>query len=241
MVKSCAFYRWTLILGVTLLVGCSSSRPMPHRNKDFSPVLPTTMLEEPVPDGSIYTKGVRDGLFGDSKAYRVGDLITIVLQEDMSSIKNVSNNLNRKSTNSLLSGLQRAALAGGSAFGWPWMIASDLNNTPGEAETEQELKNESSGSTGHANTLFGQISASVVRVLSNKNLVVRGEKLITLNQGDEYIQISGIIRPEDVLPDNTVLSFRVANAQITYSGSGEVHDATRAGWGTSLLYKIWPF
>jgi len=236
-VKICTLYRWIIIVAVTALVGCTSSRPMPHRNKDFSPVLPTTMIEEPVPDGSIYTKGVRDGLFGDSKAYRVGDLITIVLQEEMNSIKGVSNNLNRKSTNSLLSGLQRAALAGASAFSWPWMIASDQL----DPETEQELKNESSGSTGHANKLFGQISASVVRVLLNKNLVVRGEKLITLNQGDEYIQISGIIRPEDVLPDNTVLSFRVANAQITYSGSGEVHDATRAGWGTSLLYKIWPF
>ena len=235
--KTCRFYRWALVLAVTVLVGCSSSRPMPHRNKDFSPVLPTTMIEEPVPDGSIYTKGAKGGLFGDSKAYRVGDLITIVLQEEMNSIKGVSNNLNRKSTNSLLSGLQRAALAGASAFSWPWMIASDQL----DKETEQELKNESSGSTGHANKLFGQISASVVRVLSNKNLVVRGEKLITLNQGDEYIQISGIIRPEDVLPDNTVLSFRIANAQITYSGSGEVHDATRAGWGTSLLYKIWPF
>jgi len=207
---------------------------MPHRNKDFSPVLPTTMIEEPIPDGSIYTKGVRDGLFGDSKAYRVGDLITIVLQEEMNSIKGVSNNLNRKSTNSFLSALQKAALAGGGAFSFPWMMADD-------SPSEQELKNESSGSTGHANKLFGQISASVVRVLSNNNLVVRGEKLITLNQGDEYIQISGIIRPEDVLPDNTILSFRVANAQITYSGSGEVHDATRAGWGTSLLYKIWPF
>ena len=235
--KICTFYRWIIIVAVTALVGCTSSRPMPHRNKDFSPVLPTTMIEEPVPDGSIYTKGVRDGLFGDSKAYRVGDLITIVLQEEMNSIKGVSNNLNRKSSNSLLSALQRAALAGAGAFSFPWMIASDQL----DPETEQELKNESSGSTGHANKLFGQISASVVRVLTNKNLVVRGEKLITLNQGDEYIQISGIIRPEDVLPDNTILSFRVANAQITYSGSGEVHDATRAGWGTSLLYKIWPF
>ena len=232
--KTCAFYRWTLILAVTLLVGCSTTRPMPHRNKNFSPVLPTTMIEEPVPDGSIYTKGAKGGLFGDSKAYRVGDLITIVLQEKMDSMKGVSNNLNRKSTNSFLSALQKAALAGSSAFAWPWMMASD-------SPSEQELKNESSGTTGHANELTGQIAASVVRVLSNKNLVVRGEKLITLNQGDEYIQISGIIRPEDVLPDNTVLSFRIANAQITYSGSGEVHDATRAGWGTSLLYKIWPF
>lgn len=232
--KTCALYRWIIFFAVTALVGCTSSRPMPHRNKDFTPVLPTTMIEEPIPDGSIYTKGVRDGLFGDSKAYRVGDLITIVLQEEMNSIKGVSNNLNRKSTNGFLSALQKAALAGSGAFAFPWMIAED-------SPSEQELKNESSGSTGHANKLFGQISASVVRVLSNQNLVVRGEKLITLNQGDEYIQISGIIRPEDVLPDNTVLSFRVANAQITYSGSGEVHDATRAGWGTSLLYKIWPF
>ena len=135
--NTCAFYRWALVLAVTVLVGCSSSRPMPHRNKDFSPVLPTTMIEEPVPDGSIYTKGAKGGLFGDSKAYRVGDLITIVLQEKMDSMKGVSNNLNRKSTNSFLSALQKAALAGTSAFAWPWMMASD-------SPSEQELKNESS-------------------------------------------------------------------------------------------------
>ena len=85
------------------------------------------MIEEPVPDGSIYTKGAKAGLFGDSKAYRVGDLITIVLQEKMDSMKGVSNNLNRKSTNSFLSALQKAALAGSSAFAWPWMMASDSN------------------------------------------------------------------------------------------------------------------
>ena len=76
---------------------------------------------------------------------------------------------------------------------------------------------------------------------SNGNLVVQGEKQLSLSEGGEVIQVAGIIRPQDVSPINTVLSIRLANAQISYRGSGDLANATRAGWGTSALYKFWPF
>jgi len=109
------------------------------------------------------------------------------------------------------------------------------------AFTNSNIDNTGSGEVKQSNTLGGDISATVVRALTNGNLIIRGEKMIALNDGNEYIQISGMIRSEDVQPDNTVLSKRIANAEISYSGDGDYVDATKAGWGTKLFYKIWPF
>jgi len=81
----------------------------------------------------------------------------------------------------------------------------------------------------------------VVEVLANGNLMVRGEKQLALTEGTEVIQVSGIVRPEDVSPNNTLQSRRLANAQIAYRGTGDMASAAKPGWGTSLLYKIWPF
>ena len=81
----------------------------------------------------------------------------------------------------------------------------------------------------------------VVEVLANGNLIIMGEKQLALTEGNEFIRVKGIIRPADIQPDNTVLSQRIANAQISYRGTGELASASRASWGTGLLYKFWPF
>ena len=81
----------------------------------------------------------------------------------------------------------------------------------------------------------------VVEVLGNGNLVIIGEKQLALTEGSEFIQVKGIIRPADIQPDNTILSHRIANAQISYRGSGELASATKTAWLTSLLYNFWPF
>jgi len=82
----------------------------------------------------------------------------------------------------------------------------------------------------------------VIEVLPNGNLVIRGEKQLTLNQGDEYVQLSGIIRSIDLGPDNKIVSSKVANARITYSGQGLTHDSNKGGWGTRFfLSDKWPF
>jgi flagellar L-ring protein precursor FlgH len=85
------------------------------------------------------------------------------------------------------------------------------------------------------------VSVTVTEVLANGNLMVRGEKQLALTEGTEIIQVSGIIRPDDVSPNNTVLSRRLANAQIAYRGTGELANAAKAGWGTRALLSLWPF
>jgi len=85
------------------------------------------------------------------------------------------------------------------------------------------------------------VAVTVVEVLPNGNLVLRGEKQLALTEGAEVIQVAGIIRPDDVAPNNTVQSRRLANAQISYRGTGDLAAAAKPGWGTSMLLKLWPF
>ena len=212
----------TLVIA-SLLVSACGSNAMPVKTSDFSPVLPAAIIEKTVADGSIYSGGINDGLFGDRKAYRVGDIITIILREKTLSQKSASNVTSRKSNNTAVAGIGLGDATLATA-----LASSNIDNT-GSGEVKQ------------SNTLGGDISATVVRALTNGNLIIRGEKMIALNDGNEYIQISGMIRSEDVQPDNTVLSKRIANAEISYSGDGDYVDATKAGWGTKLFYKIWPF
>jgi len=215
------------ILASAALLSACASKPMPVRTADFSPVLPAEPIVKTVADGSIYSGGANDSLFGDRKAYRVGDIITIMLREKTMAEKSASNVSSRVASNSMgMTGVTGGLLG---------------NNLPAGATIDNSLSNTGNGATSQTNTLGGDISATVVRVLTNGNLIIRGEKMISLNDGNEYIQISGMIRSEDVQPDNTVLSKRIANAEISYSGDGDYVDATKSGWGTKLFYKIWPF
>ncbi len=101
---------------------------------------------------------------------------------------------------------------------------------------------ESTGDADQSNSLSGNITVSIAEVLPNGVLRVRGEKWLTLNRGDEYIRLSGLVRPEDIAPDNTVQSTRLADARISYSGTGEVHDANAMGWlAKFFISPIWPF
>lgn len=215
----------TAVVAVGFLSACAS-KPMPVRTADFSPVLPQEPIAKTVADGSIYSGGANDSLFGDRKAYRTGDIITIILREKTLAEKSASNVSSRVASNSMSVG----GITGG-----------PLGSMSGGPTIDNNISNTGNGATSQSNTLGGDISATVVRVLSNGNLIIRGEKMIHLNDGNEYIQISGMIRSEDVQPDNTVLSKRIANAEITYSGDGDYVDATKSGWGTKLFYKIWPF
>jgi flagellar L-ring protein precursor FlgH len=101
-----------------------------------------------------------------------------------------------------------------------------------------------SGGSGEADqraSLTGAVSVTVVEILANGNLMVRGEKQVALTEGAEVIQVSGIIRPDDISPNNMVQSRRLANAQIAYRGTGDMANAAKAGWGTKALLAIWPF
>jgi flagellar L-ring protein precursor FlgH len=104
-----------------------------------------------------------------------------------------------------------------------------------------EVASNGTGQAAQQASLTGSIAVTVVEILSNGNLMVRGEKKLGLAEGTEVIQVSGVIRPQDIGPNDQVQSLRLANAQISYRGTGDLNDASKAGWGTSLMYKWWPF
>lgn len=151
----------------------------------------------------------------------MGDLITVLLNESTQANRKQKGDYSRKDSNDVLPAK------------WSDKAGVNLNGST--------IKSEGEGSADQTASLTGSIAVTVVEVLANGNLMVRGEKQLALTEGTEVIQVSGIVRPEDVSPNNTLQSRRLANAQIAYRGTGDMASAAKPGWGTSLLYKIWPF
>ena len=98
-----------------------------------------------------------------------------------------------------------------------------------------------SGSAAQSNSLSGQMSVTVARVHEGGNLEILGQKKLTLNNGDEYIRVRGIVRPEDISSQNIVLSDRIANAEIKYLGAGDVADTAKQGWLQRSLSTLSPY
>ena len=213
------------------LAGCASNVNL-NPTAEFAPIQPIPKAEEKRITGGIFDNGTQ--LLGSKRTYRVGDLrvgdlITVLLLESTQASRSNNVETNRASTNDVL-GLNQAKglLPGGRFF--------DGLKTDGATIT-----NKGTGTTGQTASLLGSISSSVVDVMENGNLIIFGEKQLALTEGSEFIQIKGVIRPSDIQPDNTVLSNRIANAQFSYRGTGDLAKASKPGWGTRLLYKAWPF
>ncbi len=220
------------------LAGCATpNAPMAH-SPQFAPILPVALEKPRMATGAIYNGRQSDNWFGRVRTYTPGDVITVLLNESTQAGRQQSNNLKRASTNDVVQeGLTNKALRlPGKIFGSKGEGALDGVNL-----NSATIESTGTGQADQRATLSGAVSVTVVEVLSNGNLMVRGEKQLALTEGAEIIQVSGIIRPEDISPNNTVQSRRLANAQIAYRGTGDMANATKAGWGTSALMKFWPF
>jgi flagellar L-ring protein precursor FlgH len=201
----------TAALVAVLLTGCAGSSPL----DDSWEVEDLTVA--PAGNGAIYQPGRDVALFENAVARNVGDLVVIRLAEQTQASKSATTST-KKSTS--------ADLPGPTIAGRPVTVnGTEVLQMGMENETEFS----GSGSSAQSNRLRGEISATVVRRLSNGNLVVRGQKWLTLNQGSEYVRIEGVIRPIDIQPDNTIESWKVANARIGYGGKGSLADANRPG------------
>ncbi len=208
--------RWLLPVLCLSLVGCRGllqDAPLPPSSMPAMSQAPAMASA-----GAIYAAGSDLRLFEDVRARRVGDLLTIVLQESTSASKSASTKTQKDSEVDLQAPtlLGRGVTANGTPL---------LQNSIG---AEREF--EGAGSSSQSNRLTGNITVAVVQRMPNGNLVVQGEKWLKLNQGDEFVRISGIVRPFDIGQDNTVSSDRVADARISYGGRGVVASSNRAGW-----------
>lgn len=219
-----------LTLPLLSLAGCASFTPPSPDDPFYAPVIPEVATTPPQSNGAIYNPGNATFLLDERKARRVGDLITIVLQEKTQAQTKADTKIQKDN---------EIDMPGPTLFGRPVTVGgTDVLGMDAKADRQLDAKTESKQN----NVLTGSITAHVAQVLPNGNLVIRGEKWVQVNRGNEYIRLSGIVRPEDVGADNTIPSTRVGNARISYSGTGEMAEANQQGWLSRFFSSpFWPF
>jgi len=184
-------------------------------------------LEQPAPpsNGAIYQAGREVVLAENPVAHHVGDIVTIVLNEATAAQKSATTTTSKSNTLAM----PGTALLGKNVS---W-LANNLNNSS---------KFNGEGASAQSNSLTGYLTATVLKVLPNGNLFIAGEKQIGLNQGKEYIRVTGVIRPIDLSADDSIPSYRVASAKINYSGKGAIADANTQSWLSRFFNSPWvPF
>lgn len=217
-----------LTLGLVLVL---SSCANPKRGDlSFAPMMPQPARPMIYDSASIYHPGTSWLLHEDIKAHRIGDMLTVTLEEKTDAEKTAETGISKTTSATIID----PTILGGSLTAHGRAI---LDNS-----IESESAFDGSGDSSQSNSLTGSVTVTVVEVLSNGNLIVQGEKWIKINQGEEYLRLKGIVRPADINSSNTISSTRIANAQIQYSGDGEINDANSMGWLARLFNSSWmPF
>jgi flagellar L-ring protein FlgH len=206
-----------------LLAGCSvTDRLREDGGRDFDAAWPEVSdLPRPQP-GAIYAQGTDVSLWNNVTARNIGDTLTVVLAESTEAEKSATTTATKSSS---------ATLTGPTILGRPVTV----NGNPFlEAGMDNDSSFAGNGAAAQSNKLDGFISVTVAKRFANGNLLVRGQKYIAINSGREFVRLQGIVRPSDISPDNTVLSWRVADAYISYGGQGTVANASKPGW----LYRF---
>lgn len=221
--------RIRIAFGVTaaaVLAACASNEV----REQPPPAWPDGLELAQAAGGSIYSADRNIALFENAVARNVGDIVTIRLVERTAASKSASTTTSKATS---------ASLPGPTIAGRPVTV----NGTPVlETSVENESTFDGAGASNQSNRLDGNVTVTVVRRLPNGNLLVRGEKWLTLNQGREVVRLQGVIRPIDIEPDNTIPSSKVANAVISYAGRGPIANANAPGLLARFFNSPWlPF
>jgi flagellar L-ring protein FlgH len=176
----------------------------------------------------------RNMLFADNKARYLNDIVTIVISETSTGSNDASTNTSRTSKTtaniSALFGIDTSIIKSNPNMGTQISVGGGSDNNMKGA-----------GDTSRSSKLNAQIAGRVIKVFENGNMIIEGRRQVTVNAEDQYIVITGIIRPEDVTPENFVHSRNISDARIIYTGMGVINDKSHPGWGTRILDWVWPF
>ncbi len=211
------------------IVGLSACQT-PHPPKDDDGLGWAAEPGPTITNGAIYQSGREVALFENPIARHVGDIVTVVLNEQTAAKKSSSTNTS-KSTNVDFPGMTLIGKAP-TIHGVPVTINNIADSS----------KFAGAGDSAQSNSLQGFVTVTVQKVLPNGDLYVKGEKWIGINQGQEYVRMTGVIRPIDLGPDNSIPSSKVANAKISYGGKGALADVNAQGWLSRFFNSPWtPF
>lgn len=203
-----------------LLIGCSGYEVVPAKpgENNWGPTIPRASVAPVQADGGLYHNDYMFTLFQDRRAYRVGDILTVTLEESTQSSKKANTSLGKDTSIDFPSPTIGSKTKGS--------LTATMDGTTDFSGTS---------SSSQQNTLTGYITVTVAEVLPNGVLHIRGEKWLRLNQGDEYLRLDGLVRVQDIDLENRISSQRLANAHIDYSGRGALSDANQAGWLTRFF------
>ena len=228
------------------MTGCAEriNQPSSVANQEAALRLPPVeTYPEPAvrSEGSLFSESARMDLFSDMKARRVGDIITINIVENSRASKNATTSTGRSNSvtaaTRALVGYENPANipAVGSVFD-----SIGFNNAIG-IDGSYNSSFSGSGATARTESMTARMSARVIQVLPDGNLVIRGSQEILVNNEKQYITVQGVVRPADIGADNTVLSTYMADSRIDYSGQGDLSRKQREGWLSRFLDVVWPF
>jgi flagellar L-ring protein precursor FlgH len=232
IMKSSAFRLISSLITVALMgTGCSGYRIHDEKPDDpnYAPVYSVAPPPQPINVGSLYQPVSGMSLYADRRAFRVGDIIMVQLDERTIASKSTETSASKDSS---------------ITFGEDNILGRTVDFKGHSLLTglDQQRGFDGSGEADQENSLSGTIAVTVSGVLPNGLLMIRGEKWMTLTRGEEFIRLRGLIRPEDIASDNSIESNKIADARISYAGTGELADTNRQGWGTRLFNsKFWPF
>jgi len=207
--------RLLALLVAAALAGCGTglvkNAPLPPAAEGAA--YRASQVAPPAVNGAIYQPAQALAYFEDARGHRVGDVITIRLQEAFNASKTASTQTQKDNSTTL----SAPSFAGKLPLNGDTTLAAKRAFTGNGTATQQ-------------NALTGSITAVVTEVLPNGNLLISGERALQLNQGEEFVRIQGVVRVVDVQADNSVTSDRIADARISYSGQGAIDQANRQGW-----------
>ena len=208
-----------LLVALALLGGCASFNEMlPEADSSEFEPLELDYSLPPTSGGGLFRSGYGGSLVSDKRAVRVGDILTVVLDESTQSSKSAGTSFGKESS---------------VGIGIPTVLGKTYPDVETSAGAERDFNG--SAKSSQQNTLRGSIAVTVHRVLPNGTLLIKGEKTLRLNQGDEFIRLAGLVRVDDINRYNQVSSQSVANAKISYAGRGVLNDSNSAGWLTRFF------
>jgi flagellar L-ring protein precursor FlgH len=210
--------RLSMLLALAMLGGCASFNEM-LPDEDSSAYQPPELDYSlpPTTGGGLYRSGY-GSLTQDQRALRIGDILTVVLEEQTQSSKSAGTSFGK---------------SGSISLPMPTILNKEYDQLTTSAEAERDF--DGSAKSSQQNSLRGSIAVTVHRVLPNGTLVVKGEKALRLNQGEEFIRLTGLVRVDDINRFNQISSQNVANARISYAGRGVLNDSNSAGWLTRFF------
>lgn len=250
MQRQCVNKRIFLWIGqmgwLVLLLGCTapaviSSEPIPTTNTAALPTMAKADIGnhyniDPDPrDGSLWVeRGSLSEMFMNLKARQIGDIVTIRIVESSKATNNATTKTGRTTTMS-------AGLDNFFNLEQKYPSTKKFFNPFSPVAGSFDSEFDGSGTTARSGALTALITARIIQILPNGNFVIEGNREVRVNNENQIITLTGIVRPRDISADNVVQSTYIADARIGYSGSGILNDRQKPGWLMRILDNIWPF